>query len=715
MATAKKTPTTLKPANQMTKADADALIKSLEAKGGTKATAPTTAAPVAGAPVIPTLDFSAEVNGPTPDGEDPIDALLQTVGLYGIRSEMVDITGVGANPIGPAVTQRTNRKILTTRQAVTHLDYLSAAELTKLQKTLYEAGFYPNDYYKPGAEAPKGDRYTDRDFLGAYAEAIKSSFLARGTEKFSDVLAKNIESYRPVFIDKAKGEADLAAKKIEAAKNDAERETARREKEAADIAAANLAARTPTKVTTTQSFELPSMASLAGDINAKAQALLGRDATDDERKVIGELLRDQLKARGLQSADVAQFNQNRNDPIPGTGVDPLMGGAPGDGAGGNGQYNPRDIRTDGSADARVDGLDPGFGSALTAFQRDARAAGFDIVVGSGHRTEAEQAALFAKSDKTGHTVASAKGSKHVSGEATDLRFMVNGKAVSLGSAGTQKATEWAHANAAKYGLTFPMSYEKWHVEPVTARNKKAVMPALPGVAAAVSVGQAGAGAAVDIGAIVERLAQVESGGQNIPTKAKGSSASGYYQITDPTWGKYKGYARAIDAPREVQREKAMSILSRNLQKFGTPDLALAAYFAGANNSKAKLQSLMSEDRSPTAGTKTANMGVGSYVRKILGTTTPGPGGVVRGYEALPGSPTPSLVSGGTSRSAADASGVRPYAGAVTTANGANVLVQDQIDPAQTIQDELLRRAPMDAQVYAATGFYDVYRRLAGGR
>lgn len=132
---------------------------------------------------------------------------------------------------------------------------------------------------------------------------------------------------------------------------------------------------------------------------------------------------------------------------------------------------------------------------------------------------------------------------------------------------------------------------------------------------------AAGGAPSSLSSMLNGLEQLESGGKNIHTRAKGSSASGYFQITNSTWGNYKGYAHAIDAPREIQQEKAMALLSGNLKKFGSPELALAAYFAGAGNSKAKLQSLIDSNQSPTAGTQTANMGVGSYVRQILGGKT----------------------------------------------------------------------------------------------
>jgi hypothetical protein len=45
-------------------------------------------------------------------------------------------------------------------------------------------------------------------------------------------------------------------------------------------------------------------------------------------------------------------------------------------------------------------------------------------------------------------------SNHNHGSAVDLKFL------------DPAAQEWAHANAAQYGLQFPMSHEPWHVEPI---------------------------------------------------------------------------------------------------------------------------------------------------------------------------------------------------------------------------------------------------------
>lgn len=55
-------------------------------------------------------------------------------------------------------------------------------------------------------------------------------------------------------------------------------------------------------------------------------------------------------------------------------------------------------------------------------------------------------------------VAPPGGSNHQKGEAVDLTYL------------TPAATQWAHDNAPKYGLNFPLSNEDWHIEPAGIRG-----------------------------------------------------------------------------------------------------------------------------------------------------------------------------------------------------------------------------------------------------
>jgi hypothetical protein len=54
---------------------------------------------------------------------------------------------------------------------------------------------------------------------------------------------------------------------------------------------------------------------------------------------------------------------------------------------------------------------------------------------------------------------------HNMGEAADLGYGGSG----LGK-GDPSLIDWAHKNAQAYGLTFPLSNENWHIEPIGARS-----------------------------------------------------------------------------------------------------------------------------------------------------------------------------------------------------------------------------------------------------
>lgn len=87
--------------------------------------------------------------------------------------------------------------------------------------------------------------------------------------------------------------------------------------------------------------------------------------------------------------------------------------------------------------------------------------GLDIL--SGARSHARQVELFNASDKTGHSVARPGHSFHENrgkgGEAADLGWK-GGRF----SGAPKEVREWIHANAARYGLKFPMGWEPWHIE-----------------------------------------------------------------------------------------------------------------------------------------------------------------------------------------------------------------------------------------------------------
>lgn len=119
----------------------------------------------------------------------------------------------------------------------------------------------------------------------------------------------------------------------------------------------------------------------------------------------------------------------------------------------------------GGAAGRADslsGLNPQFQSAL-AQMFEAAPGGLQIK--SAYRSPALQAKLYQDAlAKYGSPEAARKWvappgrSQHGHGNAVDLGYL------------SPEAKQWAHANAAQYGLSFPLSNEDWHVELAGARG-----------------------------------------------------------------------------------------------------------------------------------------------------------------------------------------------------------------------------------------------------
>lgn len=104
---------------------------------------------------------------------------------------------------------------------------------------------------------------------------------------------------------------------------------------------------------------------------------------------------------------------------------------------------------------RPDRLDPTFGAALDQLIADAPGR---ITITSGWRSLEQQTELWEASDKTGRWVAPPGRSNHERGLAADLDYA------------TPAVEAWAHTNAARYRLTFPMPWEPWHIEPQGAAS-----------------------------------------------------------------------------------------------------------------------------------------------------------------------------------------------------------------------------------------------------
>jgi Phage tail lysozyme len=122
--------------------------------------------------------------------------------------------------------------------------------------------------------------------------------------------------------------------------------------------------------------------------------------------------------------------------------------------------NETNIPLSGGAAGRPDsltGMQPEFRARLAAMMKDAPPG---TSVFSGYRSQGLQDMLFAKSNRSGHTVA--RHSHHTAGDAADLHFS------------SPAANKWFHDHAAEYGLRFPMSYENWHIQ--SDPNTRVAMP-----------------------------------------------------------------------------------------------------------------------------------------------------------------------------------------------------------------------------------------------
>lgn len=86
----------------------------------------------------------------------------------------------------------------------------------------------------------------------------------------------------------------------------------------------------------------------------------------------------------------------------------------------------------------------------------------------------------------------------------------------------------------------------------------------------------------DLDRFMAALRDVESSGnytaEGVPTPW--GTATGAYQYLDGTWDNYKGYARAMDAPPEIQDEKARADMQRYYDEYGSWDSVSAAWYSG---------------------------------------------------------------------------------------------------------------------------------------
>lgn len=110
----------------------------------------------------------------------------------------------------------------------------------------------------------------------------------------------------------------------------------------------------------------------------------------------------------------------------------------------------------------VNGLNAQFNANLQRLLKDAPG---KVTIGSGYRSYDQQARLYQRwvNRVPGQAPAAKPGkSNHNHGTAADLVY----EGGHYGPTG-----KWVRANAERYGLFFPMSYEPWHIEPVSNKSQ----------------------------------------------------------------------------------------------------------------------------------------------------------------------------------------------------------------------------------------------------
>ena len=136
----------------------------------------------------------------------------------------------------------------------------------------------------------------------------------------------------------------------------------------------------------------------------------------------------------------------------------------------------------------VQGLNSDFACRLFKFLKAADAEGKNVTLNSGYRSIPRQAEIyrvFMANGGRGAPVAPPGRSKHNYGIAYDLHYDGRHSNFGLGNGNTARCLQalpsckWAHDNAAKYGLRYPMLIEPWHIEPGTAVKGMQQLPSDP--------------------------------------------------------------------------------------------------------------------------------------------------------------------------------------------------------------------------------------------
>lgn len=110
------------------------------------------------------------------------------------------------------------------------------------------------------------------------------------------------------------------------------------------------------------------------------------------------------------------------------------------------------------------GLNIDFWNMLSKLINDAKSNGYNVTVSDGWRPYSRQSQtwLTAAHKCDVNWVACPGGSRHGFGIAADLKY--DGSSCQ-GNWNCNSAAAWVHNNASKYGLTFRLSNEPWHIEP----------------------------------------------------------------------------------------------------------------------------------------------------------------------------------------------------------------------------------------------------------
>lgn len=194
-----------------------------------------------------------------------------------------------------------------------------------------------------------------------------------------------------------------------------------------------------------------------------------------------------------------------------------------------------------------------------------------------------------------------------------------------------------------------------------------------------------------------------AGNYTVRTKAKDSTASGAYQITNTTWGNYKGYKSAKDAPPEIQDEFFNKVFGDYIKKFGSPQLAALAWFQGPGVA----QKAKSGDKSVLAKTDSLGTSANGYIAKFNKTLASVQGGKSAAQTQATGSASGGLTTVTTLTG--------NYKGSVATPSGGNVVVTPSNENIQaTIEEAIKKEKPEEAGAVGFRKTADVFERLMRG-